>query len=207
MPASAARRAARLAADIKAQYEIAPQSSPPPQQRTAAPVHGKQSQGSAKSSQTRKAAQYAHGKQSTSDSADPQTQNAVPQPPPGYRWSGQPAQPGSQSFRKPQPKERATIQQGGITYTVAHHGCSTIEVSKAAGKAFTQVFNQMGMSDGRCSSMTNQQSSSSHKMCRQQRTELSRACVGEIHAGLGSPIQRQQQNHSNDRAHALLSVD
>ena len=148
MPASAARRAARLAADIKAQYEIAPQSSPPPQQRTAAPVHGKQSQGSAKSSQTRKAAQYAHGKQSTSDSADPQTQNAVPQPPPGYRWSEQPAQPGSQSFRKHQPKERATIQQGGITYTVAHHGCSTIEVSKAAGKAFTQVFNQMGMSDG-----------------------------------------------------------
>ena len=148
MPASAARRAARLAADIKAQYEIAPQSSPPPQQRTAAPVHGKQSQGSAKSSQTRKAAQYAHGKQSTSDSADPQTQNAVPQPPPGYRWSGQSAQPGSQLFRKPQPKERATIQQGGITYTVAHHGCSTIEVSKAAGKAFTQVFNQMGMSDG-----------------------------------------------------------
>lgn len=144
MPVSAARRAARLAADNKAQYEIAPQTSPPPQQRTAAPVHGKQSQGSVKSSQTRKAAQYAHGKQSTSDSADPQTQNAVP----GYRWSEQPAQPGSQSFRKSQPKERATIQQGGITYTVAQHGCSNVEVSKAAGKAFTQVFNQMGMSDG-----------------------------------------------------------
>jgi hypothetical protein len=148
MPASAARRAARLAADNKAQYEIASQTSPPPQQRTAAPVHGKQSQGSVKSSQTRKAAQYAHGKQSTSDSADPQTQNAVPQPPPGYKWGEQPAQPGSQSFRKSQPKERATIQQGGITYTVAQHGCSNVEVSKAAGKAFTQVFNQMGMSNG-----------------------------------------------------------
>ena len=148
MPASAARRAARLATDNKAQYEIASQTSPPPQQRTAAPVHGKQSQGSVKSSQTRKAAQYAHGKQSTSDSADPQTQNAVPQPPPGYKWGEQPAQPGSQSFRKSQPKERATIQQGGITYTVAQHGCSNVEVSKAAGKAFTQVFNQMGMSNG-----------------------------------------------------------
>ena len=148
MPASAARRAARLAADNKAQYEIASQTSPPPQQRTAALVHGKQSQGSVKSSQTRKAAQYAHGKQSTSDSADPQTQNAVPQPPPGYKWGELLAQPGSQSFRESQPKERATVQQGGITYIVAQHGCSNIEVSKAAGKAFTQVFNQMGMSNG-----------------------------------------------------------
>ena len=150
MPASATRRAARLEANVNnnTRGECATQSPSPPQQQTAAPVHGKQSQASAKSSQTRKAAQHAHGKQSTSDSANPQTQNAVPQPPPGYKWSEQPAQPGSQSFRKPQPKERATVQQGGIQYTVAQHGCSNVEVSKAAGKAFTQVFKQMGMSDG-----------------------------------------------------------